>query len=133
MFDKSFDLSDMNILSLAHLGDAVYELLARQYVLINNINKNAYQMHKGTTKIVCASSQAKAYDIVQPVLDETEMQMMKRGRNSNTSKIPKNADCIEYRKATGMEALFGYLYLNGNTNRLKELFQIIIDNLTVGD
>lgn len=117
----------MSVLSLAHLGDAVYELLVRQHVIENNTDKKAGILHKETTALVCASAQAKAYDLISPLLTERELNVMKRGRNSNTPRIPKNADCIAYRKATGVEALFGYLYFCGETGRINELFAHIIN------
>jgi len=112
-------------LTLAFLGDCVYEQLVREYVVLKG-NTSVSNLHKATTKIVCAVFQSKAYDVILPVLDENEVSILKRGRNATGCSAPKSANIIDYRRATAVECLFGYLHLTGSRERIKELFNIII-------
>ena len=121
--------SSLNGLSLAFLGDSVYEVMVREYLLKNGSTQVA-KLQKSAVSIVRASAQAHFYDIIEPLLNEDEHSILLRGRNTNSTHIPKSAKAIEYRKATGIEALFGWLYLNGNNERLREIFNIIIENVT---
>ncbi len=116
---------EISTLGLAHLGDAVYELLTREYVATFGYKVN--DMHKETVNRVCAAAQATAYDLLTEHLTEKELSIIKRGRNSSGN-VPKNADTIAYRKATGVEALFGWLYLGGETDRINELYRLILEN-----
>lgn len=111
-------------LALAFLGDAVYELLVRELV-INSGFMSAHMLHKKSIGFVNALSQAKAVDIILPVLTDEEKVILKRGRNAHGNNVPKNVSDFDYRKATGLEALFGYLYLNRELKRISELFDII--------
>ena len=106
-------------LTLAHLGDAVYELLVREHVCDQSMP--AHTAHKKTVAMVRCQYQAQVYDAIYDGLTEEEQDIMRRGRNSSTVKVPKNAGCMEYRKATGFEAVLGYLYITGRTERLAEL------------
>lgn len=106
---------------LAFLGDAVYEFLVRGYV-INNYNTNVNRMHKEAVKFVKASSQMKIIKQLENELSEEENKVVKRGRNAKVTSSPKNADLMDYRYATGFEALFGYLYLNNKMDRITTLF-----------
>ena len=126
MSDKPVDTQQINILALAHLGDAVYELLVRRYV-IGSMSQRPNALHQETIRRVCASYQANAYDMLCDKLTEEEFSVMKRGRNNHNAKIPKNAEAVAYRKATGLECLFGFLYANERTQRITELFSWIID------
>lgn len=108
-------------LTLAHLGDAVYELLVREHVCQQSMP--AHTAHKKTVAMVRCQYQAQVYDAIYDGLTEEEQDIMRRGRNSSTVKVPKNAGCMEYRKATGVEALFGYLYLKREYERIDALFQ----------
>ena len=108
-------------LTLAFMGDVVYELLVREQVISAGSMPPA-KLHKKTVAMVKASFQACVYDKILPQLSEEEGDIMRRGRNSSGVHAPKNADVQAYRKATGVEALFGYLYLCGNTARIEELF-----------
>ncbi len=78
---------------------------------------------------MCAAYQAKAYDLLSEILNEEEMSVMKRGRNANGASVPKSSSPQEYRKATGIETLFGYLYLKGQQKRIQELFDIILEKI----
>ncbi|QZY54649.1 Mini-ribonuclease 3 [Crassaminicella profunda] len=107
-------------LVLAYIGDAVYEVYIREYVLYNyggNVNK----LHKIATKFVKAGAQAKIAHTLEKEISEEEWHMIKRGRNQKSGTVPKNADLTDYKYATGFETLIGYLYLLGNTNRIKEI------------
>ena len=120
-----------NVLALAHLGDAVYELFIRG--LICGPDRKVYELHRRTVHYVCAAYQAKVYDFLLPQLDEAETAVLKRGRNCNTSTVPKNGCPADYRKATGVEALFGYLYLKGDLQRLETLYERMEDDGTEED
>ena len=118
-----------NLLSpsvLCFVGDAVYGLFVRTY--LSEINRPSGELHRLSVKLVNASAQAKAYKLIEPMLSEDEVSVFKRGRNFHTNSSPKNATKGEYHVATGLECLFGYLYLSGNNNRAEELFKIIWEN-----
>lgn len=112
-------------LALAHLGDGVYELLCRIH-LCSLGNKTVLKLHKDTVSMVRASAQASYADRIRPLLTEEELAYFRRGKNAHTHAAPKAATRLEYAKATGLETLFGALYLLGRTDRLNELFQIMI-------
>lgn len=112
-------------LTLAYVGDAVFELMVRKYV-IKNGDKPASQLHKETVSYVNAVSQYKRTIILDDILTEKEKDVFKRGRNVSGNHIPKNITPKEYRAATGLETLFGYLYLKGNNERLHYIFDKII-------
>ncbi len=111
---------------LAFVGDGVYGLCVRTKLSV--INRPSGELHSLSVKYVKASAQAKAYEIIEPELSEAEISVFKRGRNFHTSSTPKSATSKEYHTATGLEALFGYLYLNGKQSRINELFNIIWNN-----
>lgn len=110
-------------LTLALVGDAVYELFIRTK-LIEDKSELAHSVHKKAIGFVCAKGQAIAAEKLMEVLNEKEMSVFKRGRNAKSPTVPKNADVSEYRCATGFEALMGYLYLADETERLNQLMDI---------
>lgn len=110
-------------LALAFLGDAVYELKVREKLLIK-ANMPVGKLHRLAIERVCAEYQSKAVEIISKVLTEDEMSVMRRGRNSSGMTVPKHASVSEYRNATSLECLFGYLFLMENTKRIDELFDI---------
>lgn len=113
-------------MTLAFLGDAVYEQMVRErLVLIANMPVN--NLHRAAVKKVCAVYQSKAYEAVSPLLTEEETAIIKRGRNASNHAVPKNSNPIDYRRATGLECLFGYLHLLGDKDRMEALFQVIWD------
>lgn len=115
-----------NLLSpstLAFVGDGVYGLLVREHLA--QINRPAGELHTLSVKMVNANAQAEAYKIIEPLLSEEEIAVFKRGRNFHTSTVPKSSDSGRYHTATGLETLFGYLYLKEDFARLKTLFQHI--------
>ena len=110
-------------LTLAFLGDAVYSLLVRNMLSFQE-NKPAGKLHKESIKYVNASFQAQMIKELLPSLTENEVAVFKRGRNAHSGHSPKNQEAGDYRYATGLEALYGYLYLCGEANRIKEIFEI---------
>lgn len=107
----------------------MYELLVRSMVVSENGSMPAYKLHETSVKYVCAEAQSAGADAILPLLDEDEESVYRRGRNSTSSKVPKHADPCDYRKATGVEALFGYLYLTGKEKRIHELFEVITETV----
>ena len=114
-------------LGLAHIGDGVFELLCRSYLCAKG-GKNVGNLHRDTINMVKATSQAKFIDKLLSHLTEEELAYYRRGKNSHVHAVPKSASPAEYAKATGLEALFGALYLSGQTDRLNDLFHIMMDN-----
>ncbi|MCQ4894398.1 Mini-ribonuclease 3 [Anaerotruncus sp. DFI.9.16] len=110
-------------LTLAFLGDAVYELCVRQRVVAEG-NCPVNDMHRKAVKLVNAAAQSDAFERISGALTEEELAVYKRGRNANATSSPKHAALADYRRATGVEALFGYLYLKGETERIGELFDL---------
>ena len=108
-------------LSLAYMGDAVIELLAREKV-VGDGSVHPSKLNEAAKKYVMAVNQSAAVERILPLLTEEELSVYRRGRNAKTGGVPKSASPSEYHRATGMEALFGYLYLTGATDRLKKLF-----------
>ena len=118
------DVNKISMLGLAHVGDAVYELLYRSKLCTDGHTAVA-EMHKMTVAFVRAEAQAEAAAKLLPVLTQDETSVFKRGRNAKVNSVPHNADIGQYHAATGLEALFGWLYLLGRTERINELFNII--------
>ena len=115
------DPRQMSPLVLAYIGDTVYDLFVRT-LLLERSDATAHGMHIEAAKRVCAAAQAEAFRRVEPLLTEEELAVFKRGRNAHVHQIPKNATREQYAKATGLECLFGALYLAGRVERLNELF-----------
>ncbi len=113
-----------NPLTLAYLGDAVYEQMVREKLVLES-GVNVGELHKLSTSKVCAVFQSKAVDEIMPILTERELYILKRGRNATGNTVPKHTSTADYRRATALECLFGYLHLTGNSERLSELFNII--------
>jgi ribonuclease-3 family protein len=125
--DKSLSASDIrmyNPLVLAYVGDSVYDTFIRT-ILVSNGSIQVNKLHKRSIKFVSAKAQAEITQQINNILTEDEQDIVRRGRNTKSNSVPKNADMNDYRYATGFEALIGYLYLIGNTKRLMELFEII--------
>lgn len=118
------DVNKISMLGLAHVGDAVYELLYRSKLCTDGHTAVA-EMHRMTVAFVRAEAQAEAAAKLLPVLTQDETSVFKRGRNAKVNSVPHNADIGQYHAATGLEALFGWLYLLGRTERINELFNII--------
>lgn len=113
-------------LGLAHIGDGVYELLCRSYLCAQG-KHTVGNLHKDTVQLVKAPAQAKFVDKLLPHLTEEELSWYRRGKNAHVHAVPKGATPAEYAKATGLETLFGALYLSGQTDRINELFHIMME------
>lgn len=120
------DIDAISNLGLAHIGDSVFEVLCRSYLCAKG-GKNVGNLHRQTVALVKAPSQAKFMEKLLPILTEDELAYYRRGKNSHVHAVPKGATPAEYAKATGLETLFGALYLAGQTDRLNELFHIIME------
>jgi len=127
------ELITISPLVLAYLGDTVYESYVREYLIRKNINKKVNDLHKSAIKYVNAKAQATVIHAIEEELTEDEERIYKRGRNQKSHTSPKNADIIDYKHATGFEALIGYLYLSEEHERLKYIIskgiEIIENNM----
>ena len=127
-FQMNMTLPEVNAISnlgLAHMGDCVFEILCRAHLCAQG-GKTVDTLHRDTINLVKATSQAKFVDKLLPMLTEEELSFYRRGKNAHVHAVPKSASPAQYAKATGLEALFGALYLMGRTDRLNELFQAVI-------
>ncbi|MCI9111692.1 MAG: ribonuclease III [Eubacterium sp.] len=122
--DKDVSPRQLSPLNLAFVGDCVYEILVRE-TLVCDANRPVNDLHRESVKYVSAKAQTEAFAKIKDFLTEDETAQFKRGRNAKVGHSPKSATDAEYHTATGVEALFGYLYLNGEAERIKELFKII--------
>lgn len=115
------DIHEVSTEALAYLGDSVIELKVRE-LLVNHGISDSGRLNSESLKYVKATSQAGAMQNIMDSLDENELSVFKRGRNHASGNVPKSATVAQYRIATGMEVLFGYLYLSGKQERINELF-----------
>ena len=115
-------------LGLAHIGDGVFELLCRTWLCLKG-DKTVLKLHRDTVNLVKAPAQAKFAQALKPRLTEEELDYFRRGKNAHTHAHPKGATAREYALATGLEALFGALYLLGQHDRLNELFTAVMEEL----
>ena len=120
------DIDAISNLGLAHMGDCVFEILCRGYLCARG-GKNVGNLHRDTISMVKAQSQARFVDKLLPLLTEEELAYYRRGKNAHVHAVPKSCTPAEYAKATGLEALFGALYLAGKTDRLNELFKTVMN------
>ena len=120
------EIKAISNLGLAHMGDCVFEILCRAYLCAKG-GKNVGNLHRDTINMVKASSQAKFMDVLLPHLTEEELAFYRRGKNTHVHAVPKSCTPAEYAKATGLEALFGALYLAGQTDRINELFKLVME------
>ena len=120
------EIKAISNLGLAHMGDCVFEILCRAYLCTRG-DKTVDKLHKDTINMVKATAQAKFADKMLPLLSEEELAWYRRGKNSHVHAVPKSATPAEYAKATGVEALFGALYLLGRRDRLNELFKTVLE------
>lgn len=130
---RDFDCKDVDIrtyspLTLAYIGDAIYDLVIRT-IVVERGNRSANNLHKKTVTYVNARVQAKMIDALEEELTEEEVAVYHRGRNAKSYTSAKNASIIEYRKATGLEALCGYLYLQGEQERMLTLIKTALAKL----
>lgn len=129
---KKVDLTSFSALNLAYIGDAVFEIFARTKVVVEQ-KSTVNNMNKYTSTIVKAKNQSKMYQHTLKIATEEEMAILKRGRNAKSNSVAKNASVSDYRHATGLEALFGYLYLRGDIERLEEIFNYITNEMEINN
>ena len=128
-FQMNFEKVQVDAISnlgLAHMGDCVFEILCRSYLCAQG-GKTVDRLHRETIQMVKATSQARFMDNLRPLLTEEELAYYRRGKNSHVHAVPKSATPLEYAKATGLEALFGALWLMGRTERINELFRAVME------
>lgn len=116
---------NISSLGLAHLGDSVFEVMVRSWLCLHGKAK-VKDLHRATVQYVAAPAQAERFERISPILTEEESDVFRRGRNTAPHSVPKAATRGQYQTATGLEALFGYLYLQGKTERLNELFELMM-------
>ena len=120
------EIRAISSIGLAHLGDAVYELLVRTYLCAHG-KATGKGLHRATVELVRAPAQAEAAEKILPMLTEEEQAVFRRGRNANVHSIPQHASRAQYQQATALEALLGWLYLRGERARIEELFAVIME------
>ncbi len=120
------EIRGISSIGLAHLGDGVYELLVRTWLCAHG-KATGKGLHRATIELVCAPKQAELSEKILPLLTEEEHTVFKRGRNANVHSIPHHASRAQYQQATALEALLGWLYLNGQRARINELFNIMME------
>lgn len=120
------DICAISSIGLAHMGDAVYELMVRAYLCVHG-KATGKGLHRATVALVCAAKQAELSERILPLLTEAEQEVFRRGRNANVHTVPHSVDRATYQTATAVEALFGYLYLHGERERLNELFDAMME------
>ena len=120
------DIRNISSIGLAHLGDAVFELLVRSYLCAHG-KATGKGLHRATIELVCAPAQARFAEKILPQLTEEELAVFRRGRNANVHSIPRHASRAEYQQATALEALIGWLYLQGEKDRINELFCMMLE------
>ena len=120
------EIDAISNLGLAHMGDCVFEILCRGYLCARG-GKNVGSLHRDTIGMVKASSQAEFVEKLLPLLTEEELAYYRRGKNAHVHALPKSCTPSQYAKATGLEALFGALYLAGQTERLNQLFKAVME------
>ena len=115
------ELRAISSIGLAHMGDAVFEILVRTWLCAHG-KATGKGLHQATIRLVCAESQSQKAQKILPLLSEEELAVFKRGRNAQVHSIPAHASRAQYQQATALEALLGYLYLQGRRDRVNELF-----------
>ena len=120
------DIDAISNLGLAHMGDCVFEILCRAYLCAKG-EKTVDRLHRDTINMVKATSQAVFADKMLPLLSEEELAYYRRGKNSHVHAVPKSATPAQYAKATGVETLFGYLFLSGQKERANEIFNLVME------
>ena len=120
--EKELDIREYNIKTLAYMGDAIYELYVREY-LVKNSREIASKLHRKAIKYVSAKAQEYIMNNIYEYLNLEEKEIYKRGRNASANTVPKNTDVVVYKKATGFEAVIGYLYLTNQKRRLGDIIR----------
>ena len=123
---KEINVNDYSPLTLAYIGDGIYEIVVRT-IIVDEANRQVNKIHKASSQLVKAQSQAKMIHLIMDMLTEEEKSIYKRGRNAKAVTRAKNASMSDYRVATGFEALMGWLYLSGQSDRMMELMNTGIE------
>ena len=123
---------DISSIGLAHMGDAVFELLVRSWLCAHG-GATGRGMHRAAVRLVCAESQAEKAERIKPLLTEDEKAVFRRGRNAQVHTVPHHASRAQYGEATALEALLGWLYLQGELERINELFCRMMEEEDHGD
>lgn len=124
---SQMELAQIKPLVLAYVGDSVYEVYVRTHLIEKSGRSDVNHLHRMSVKFVCCAAQAHILSVLEPILTEQEHDIVRRGRNAHSHTVPKNASIHDYRCATGFEALIGYTYLKGDTDRLEELLSKAIE------
>ena len=122
------DIRQYSPLALAYMGDCIFDLCVRTF-LLRQANMPVNKLHQKSKALVNAKSQSKMYKYLLEIVSEKERSILKRGRNAKSYSIAKNSTISEYKNATGIETLFGYLYLNGDYERITEHFDMCLNNI----
>ena len=122
---EEINITDYSPLTLAYIGDGIYEIIIRT-IIVDEANRQVNKIHKAASGLVKAGTQAKMIHLIMDDLTEEEIQIFKRGRNAKAVTRAKNASMSEYRRATGFEALMGWLYLSGQSNRMMDLIMLAL-------
>nr|WP_325181494.1 ribonuclease III domain-containing protein [uncultured Oscillibacter sp.] len=125
-------LLEISSIGLAHMGDAVFELLVRAWLCAHG-GATGRGMHRSAVRLVCAESQAEKAERIKPLLTEEEKAVFRRGRNAQVHTVPHHASRAQYGEATALEALLGWLYLQGRLERINQLFCIMMEEEAHGD
>lgn len=122
---EEINITDYSPLTLAYIGDGIYEIVIRT-IIVDEANRQVNKIHKAASGLVKAGTQAKMIHLIMDDLTEEEIQIFKRGRNAKAVTRAKNASMSEYRRATGFEALMGWLYLSGQSDRMMDLIMLAL-------
>ena len=122
---EEINITDYSPLTLAYIGDGIYEIIIRT-IIVDEANRQVNKIHKAASGLVKAGTQAKMIHLIMDDLTEEEIQIFKRGRNAKAVTRAKNASMSEYRRATGFEALMGWLYLSGQSDRMMDLIMLAL-------
>ncbi len=125
-------LLEISSIGLAHMGDAVFELLVRAWLCAHG-GATGRGMHRSAVRLVCAESQAEKAERIKPLLTEEEKAVFRRGRNAQVHTVPHHASRAQYGEATALEALLGWLYLQGRLERINQLFCVMMEEEAHGD
>ncbi|MEG0371031.1 MAG: ribonuclease III domain-containing protein [Clostridium sp.] len=120
------DVRLMNPITLAYMGDSIYEMYIRKYIVNYSKDKRGKNLHKLSIKLANANAQSQVLEEIKDMLFEDELTIVRRGRNTRTGHVPKSASVIDYKRATALEALIGYLYLLNRIDRIEEIMNIIL-------
>ena len=129
MIEFSKHSNEYNSLVLAYIGDSLYDVYVRSRIIEEYPNKSAHQMHIEAIRFVSSHGQSEAVKYIEPALSDEELAAYKRGRNTKSYTVPKNADVGEYRRATGFEALLGWLFVGGRSVRMEEVMELAYNSV----